>query len=205
MFTWRRPTSVVDACHLLVKLTKHALLGCLFYTGYAIWFCLVKANQLREHIALALLIRKHTPNKLPTRRKRALTIPLSQPGALSFLSRVKQKTVSQTNSYLYSKLPTEIRQQIFELVICGDGTVLHVFQEGKKIGVWRCRKQSNGQPCSWTYPCSTTLPCNGIGVTEEGRPASYAQLTKDRDGFGGVPEHGNKWGVLALLCSSRQV
>jgi hypothetical protein len=65
MFTWRRPTSVIDAWHLLLGLLKHALIGSLFYTCRAIWLCLVRANELRVLLAVALA-RKYAPNKLPT-------------------------------------------------------------------------------------------------------------------------------------------
>ncbi|KAE9378317.1 hypothetical protein N431DRAFT_366763 [Stipitochalara longipes BDJ] len=205
MFTWRRPTSVVDACHLLFGFFKHALLCSLFYTIVPILFCTAQIYKLHTVIGTTLARRRYAPNKLPTTRKRALTIPLHRPATLSLLSRVKQKTVQQTNSCLYSKLPSEIRQQIFELAICGDGNVLHVFREGKKIGVWRCGKQANGQPCSWTYPCSVSLACNGLGVTDDGQPGRYSKLTRSRD-WGCIDvEHGNTWGVMALLCSSRQV
>jgi hypothetical protein len=136
MFTWRRPTPAADACHLLLKLFVHALLYCLFCIGYCIWFCIAQIYKLRMLIAAALARRRNAPNTLPTIRKRALTIPLHHPATLSLMSRVKQKTAQQTNTCLYSKLPSEIRQQIFEPAICGDGNVLHVFREGKRMGVW---------------------------------------------------------------------
>lgn len=204
MFTWRRPISVKDAFLLFFGL-QYVLAAGIIYTVRLACYCFMQMFWLGMYVTVALMLWKNAPKKLPFTRKRALTIPLPRPAALSLLSRGKQKTIQQTNSYLYSKLPFEVRRQIFELAICGDGNVLHVSRDLNKMRVWRCRKQVNDQPCSWTYPCSVTLPCNGLGMIDDGRPARFSKLTRSRDWGCTDLEHGNTWGIMSLLCSSRQV
>lgn len=210
MFQKRWPTSVDDAHRLMRHNSIQVLLLFLLALFWLVVLCVSGPGFLYEYSMMQVRVAhykwKHAPDELPTRRQRALTIPLRHPTTLSWFPRVKQESLQQTESYLGSKLPIEIRRRIFELVVCGDSKVLHIFRDEKKMKSWRCSKPINGQPCSWTHPCSLALRCNGDeGVNDRtaaprlGNGAAYPKWELCET------ENVVKWGIMGLLCSSREV
>ncbi|KAL3445431.1 hypothetical protein BJX65DRAFT_309897 [Aspergillus insuetus] len=87
-------------------------------------------------------------------RKRALTIPLSNP---SWMLWRRQKTTNQSESILFRKLPLEARELIYQYTsyfsdkvessISGKGLDVHVFSHARKL-VWRRCSGIDGIGCS---------------------------------------------------------
>lgn len=167
------------------------------YTLLSVLYVILEGYQLKRKSRLAYWRWK---TRLPTKRKRALTAPLVAPSVIGLLPFYRQKSVVQGNSALCTKIPFEVRERIFEYAILGEGNVVHVSRDGRKFVMWRCKKQVGDKPCSWRRPCSIFLSCNS------------STLVRRKDGVHNTGirgwddlEHGNDWGVLALLCSCRQM
>lgn len=94
----------------------------------------------------------------------------------------------QAGCPLYSRLPAEIREQIFSYIISGDGKVVHIFQRYPKMSYWRCREKS--QPYTWENPCSKTLPQYGYRIDKE----------QNR-----VEKFNSDWGVVALMRTCKRL
>lgn len=97
-------------------------------------------------------IPRDAPIPLPTTRKRALTNPLPPLESLHSISysirRSRQRNDNQTSSLLLTKLPLEIRQTIWELILVdGDRKLVHILRKHGRLGHWRCRIQDSQDGC----------------------------------------------------------
>lgn len=161
----------------------------------SVFWAILGGSRLKRHLAYW-----RWKTRLPTKRKRALTAPLVAPSVTRLLPFHRQKSVVQADSALCTEIPFEVRERILEYAILGEGNVVHVFNGGGKFVMWRCKRQVGDKPCSWKRPCSVFLSCNLP------RPVRYKNGVRNT-GIRGWDdlEHGNDWGVLALLCSCRQM
>ena len=214
--SWHRPTSVRDACE---QVCSNALWGCLLvliHIGAFFWIyiisnirtcCGLRTPKNIKRMRRARMRKKHTPVPLPVKRKRALTAPLPDELPRSFnLRATKQKTIEQSASVLYSKLPFELRTHIFEYVIRGEGSVVHICRLGKQINYWRCTKQLNGRPCTYSNPCSKALPFLSIRLNTERRIISGdMNLMRHVFSSGRITLTHSTWGVVSLLRTCRQM
>lgn len=98
-------------------------------------------------------IPRDAPIPLPTRRKRALTNPLPPLETIRSMSysirRSRQRTDAQAGSLLLTKLPLELRQIIWEMVLVeGNRRLIHIMRKHGKLGHWRCRIQNGEKVCN---------------------------------------------------------
>lgn len=83
--------------------------------------------------------------KMASRRKRALTMPLTKPATIFWR---RQKSVDQSQSILFRKLPLEVRELIYEYTsyfpdrlgvsACRKGLDVHIFSHSRKLFWRRC-------------------------------------------------------------------
>lgn len=97
-------------------------------------------------------IPRDAPIPLPARRKRALTNPLPPLETIRSMShsirRSRQRTDAQDGSLLLRKLPLELRQIIWEMVLVdGNRTLVHIMRKNGRLGHWRCRIQDGENMC----------------------------------------------------------
>jgi len=173
VISWSRPTSILDALRqVYLNLSSCCVfillcIGTFFYDHVIQNFrkCLhaPETRFLTHQRPKILRPKKDASIPLNTMRPRSLTLPLSMEE-----SDTKQRTDDQSQSELLSKLPYEVRSLIFEYAVTGDGNVVHVFKRGKRLGHWHCRRQVDGQPCSWVDPCSKALPFKAMTLDEHG-------------------------------------
>ncbi len=110
--------------------------------------------------------------------------------------------VEQIYCPLYSKLPTEIRQQIFELVVSSDGSVVHIFCQYPKVGCWRCKKQVDRKPCTWDDPCSKALSIYSKKDSGTATASWDYHYPYDK---AAIQDSNMNWGVVAFLCTCRKM
>jgi hypothetical protein len=213
---WHRPTSARDAYEQVFFNAIWGLLFILIYIGAFFWIniigkirtcCGLRTPRNLSRIRRTRIRKKHTPVPLPVNRKRALTFPLPDEVPRSFNPwATKQKTIDQSASVLYSKIPPELRTHIFQYVICGEGSVVHIYSGGKRIYHWRCSKPRNSRPCTYSDPCSEALPFLSIKLSNE-RHYVTGDMNQFRSRFnpGYITRVRHTWGIVSLLRTCRQM
>lgn len=81
------------------------------------------------------------PRALPAVRKRALTLPLSQPRSYfsEHLWQRKQTTADQLQSSLFGRFPLEVRELIYEYYLAPPERCVHVFRRpDRRLGHYLC-------------------------------------------------------------------
>lgn len=168
-------------------IASKVLLYTLFYPLYYLCCCccccnLHRGGCVRRPSPGWFEVHKESPPKqLPARRQRALTLPLP-PKSLNVFGTV-QKTNGQDQSHLLTKLPWEIRLQIYELTLSGDGFPMHLVRRvPTHISHIRCcRRDAN----CYRYDCFRSFDSEpGVKIIKYNRT------------------HG---GLLPLLLSCRRV
>ncbi|KAN0095441.1 hypothetical protein V8E51_016152 [Hyaloscypha variabilis] len=162
-----RPVSAHDAVHQLSSNFSR-----LSHVGTSLWENTRSrlSHQKSPYHAQrpSLLKRKNGKGGQLGLKRRALTLPLPEKGSSDALWNFQQQTVQQTDSGLCMRLPYEVRSLIFELVVAGEKSVVHVYKKSKRMGHWRCRRQANGLPCTWIEPCSKALPFKAMSTDDRG-------------------------------------
>ena len=162
-----RPVSAHDAVHQLSSNFSR-----LSHVGTSLWENTRSrlSHQKSPYHAQRprLLKRKNGKGGQLGLKRRALTLPLPEKGSSDALWNFQQQTVQQTDSGLCMRLPYEVRNLIFELVVAGENSVVHVYKKSKRMGHWRCRRQDNGLPCTWIEPCSKALPFKAMSMDNHG-------------------------------------
>jgi hypothetical protein len=200
-----RPISAYDTVHQL-----SSNLSRLSHVGSSLWES-TRSRLTHQHSPYKMqrynvLKRKNTKGGHLGLRRRALTSPLPEKGSGDAPWNFQQQTVQQTSSELCTKLPYEVRSLILELVVAGERNVVHVYKKSKRMGHWRCRRQVDGQPCTWIDPCSKSLPFKAMTVDENGVLISGDRTMQryfDRSKILSTKKDSDI-GSLSLLCTCRQ-
>ena len=124
------------------------------------------------------------PPPLPRKRKRRL-------------SEGQNELKTQSSSLFLSKLPAEIRLQVYEYVISGDCIHLHMaVHRTKDPKEKRTSSRIHGHPCSQPISSTPTNECTCYGFGYYGHSRPHTMLT--------LPEHQGR-GRLALSKTCKQI
>jgi hypothetical protein len=200
-----RPISAHGTVHQL-----SSNLSRLSHVGSSLWES-TRSRLTHQHSPYKMqrynvLKRKNTKGEQVGLRRRALTLPLPEKGSGDAPWNFQQQTVQQTSSELCTKLPYEVRSLILELVVAGERNVVHIYKKSKRMGHWRCRRQVDGQPCTWIDPCSKSLPFKAMTVDENGVWISGDRTMQRYFDRSKIPstKKDSDIGTLSLLCTCRQ-
>lgn len=173
----------------------HPALLCFFYVyvlgAYATKLAWKGAQRAQRRMEISPI------QSLPFTRRRRLTDPPPKPSRWYYRRRA-ERTHAQSQSGFFTKLPSEIRQQVYELVLAADGStsrLLHVSVTARRLCGMRCRYPGSSSDCwGWKHGEECWGPVDFAGNTI---PRGVA----DGDGDGDDPGRG----VVSLLCCCRQM
>ena len=173
IFEWHRPTDFRDGVELIYyNFFCGCLLGCLwvgagfgYFVARNISSCCGLRNPhymkswregRRQNDADSTAVNLAT---ISPQRRRALSI---QPDERISAGAVTQQTANQSTSILFSKLPAEIREQIYEYALFGQrpGRTFHVLvprpyqwpRMETKLKYWQCNDSAGDMPCHLRIP-----------------------------------------------------
>ena len=106
----------------------------------------------------------YAPNPLPTKRKRALTLPLPEiPQKSSFIAKPKQRTSSQTDCLFLQRLPYDVRRIIYDEILCGN--IFHIIRMRRRLRHLRCSAEE-GEVRDLRQTCWGILMVDGRSIRD---------------------------------------
>ena len=100
-------------------------------------FCGTGNRSARREWRIGKLLKKEAPRPLPSRRKRALTLPLSRRAIVGL---ARQGTNAQIEAIFFQRLPPEIREIVYSYALTSSTHVLHIFRRAdRRLGHYRRR------------------------------------------------------------------
>ena len=126
-------------------------------------------RSARREWRIGKSMKKEAPRPLPSKRKRALTLPLSRRAIIGF---TRQGTNAQIEAIFFQRLPLEIREIIYLYALTSSTHVLHIFRRAdRRLGHYRCKLDV---PLSYRHyqasiGLSTHQSATGAWVTESPR------------------------------------
>ena len=98
-------------------------------------FCGTGTMSARREWRIEKLLKKEAPRPLPSRRKRALTLPLSRRAIIGL---TRRGTNAQNEAFFFQRLPLEIREMIYSYALTSSTHVLHIFRRAdRRLGHYR--------------------------------------------------------------------
>ena len=140
------------------------------------------------------------PNRFPKVMSNVASTPLS-----SIQSTTMQSANPQTTSALLSKLPLELREQVYKHVLLGWGRspIVHIHSTESHVSHYRCQIEPEDEPCDGTSPRGRNTSCTLI------RNESEARTTMDEKGWGRRMDwyvmKGMSDNLLPMLISCKKV